>query len=128
MPSRGVSRDGDVSPFALSGTVPVYASVSFQATTGSVPRSRPLSLVSLTRTSNANGTVTEHGTVRNSGSTTVTSVAASRTWYGPRGQVLDRGVATVSPSTLGPGKTGTFTIVRPVLAGVQATRTQLRAS
>ena len=55
-------------------------------------------------------------------------MAAARTWYGPRGEVLDRGSGFVSPSTLGPGKSGTFTIVRPVLPTVQGTRTELRAS
>ena len=120
--------DGDVSPFALSGSVPAYASVSYQVTPGSAGPARSLSLVSLTRTTNANGTVTEHGSVRNTGSTTVTSAGVARTWYGRHGEVLDRGVATLSPSTLGPNRTGTFTITQPKLTGLQGTRTQLRAS
>lgn len=117
-----------MTPFALAGTVPTYASVSFAVTAGSPPSRRPLDLTSLTRTSNGDGTVTERGRVRNTGSVTVRDVAAARTWYGRRGEVLDRRTALVSPSTLVPGASGTFTIIRPVLPTVQATRTALRAS
>jgi PKD repeat protein len=120
--------DGGVTPFVLAGTVPTYASVSFAVAAGSPPSSRPLGLTSLTRTTNGDGTITEKGTVRNTGSVTARDVAAARTWYGRRGEVLDRGSAFVSPSTLAPGASGTFTILRPVLANVQATRTALRAS
>jgi hypothetical protein len=84
--------------------------------------------VSLTQTVNADGTVTERGSARNAGTSTARSVMADRTWYGKRGEILDHRYATVAPSTLGPGKTGTFTIVRPALADVQRTRTQLRAT
>jgi hypothetical protein len=55
-------------------------------------------------------------------------VAVARTWYGTLGQVLDRGNVFASPSTLDPGKSGTFTITRPVLGTVQLSRTTLRAS
>jgi hypothetical protein len=120
--------DGDVTPFAITGTVPTYASVSFSVTKGSLPTRRSLDLTSLTRTTNGDGTVTEKGTVKNVGSTTARSVAVARTWYGKRGEVLDRGSAFVSPSTLGAGKSGTFTVLRPVLSNVQGTRTGLRAS
>ena len=120
--------DGDVTPFLITGTVPTYASVSFSVSGGSLPARRSLDLTSLTRTTNSNGTVTERGTVKNVGSTTASSVAVARTWYGPRGEVLDRGSGFVSPSTLSPGRSGSFTIVRPVLASVQGTRTALRAS
>jgi glucose/arabinose dehydrogenase len=120
--------DGAVTPFAITGSVPTYASVSFTVTGGPLSPRRSLDLTSLTRTTNGGGTVTERGTVKNVGSTTARSVAAARTWYGPRGEVLDRGSAFVSPSTLAPGKSGTFTITRPVLASVQGTRTGLRAS
>ena len=120
--------DGAVTPFALTGTVPAYASVSFSVTRGSLTASRSLTLTSLVRTTNGDGTVTEKGTVRNSGGTTARSVAVSRTWYGKRGEVLDRGRADVSPSTLGTGKSGSFTIVRPVLTNVQVQRTGLKGS
>ncbi|HEY3334515.1 MAG TPA: PQQ-dependent sugar dehydrogenase [Candidatus Limnocylindrales bacterium] len=120
--------DGGVSPFVLRGSVPAYATVRYTVTTGALPPSRSLSLVSLTRTANGDGTVTERGTVKNTGTTTATAVASARTWYGRRGEVLDRGTATVSPSTLAPGARGTFAIVQPVLPDLQATRTQLGAS
>ena len=120
--------DGAVTPFAITGTVPTYASVTFSVSRGSLATRRSLDLTSLTRTTNGNGTVTEKGTVKNVGSTTARSVAVARTWYGRRGEVLDRGSGFVSPSTLGPGKSGSFTILRPVLANVQGTRTGLRAS
>jgi glucose/arabinose dehydrogenase len=120
--------DGAVTPFAITGTVPAYASVTFSVSRGSLPTRRSLDLTSLTRTTNSNGTITERGTVKNVGSTTARSVAVARTWYGRRGEVLDRGSSFLSPSTLGPGKSGTFTIVRPVLPSVQGTRTGLRAS
>jgi glucose/arabinose dehydrogenase len=120
--------DGDVTPFALTGSVPSYTSISFSVSRGSLPTRRSLQLTSLTRTVNGDGSVTERGTVRNVGSTTARSVAVARTWYGKRGEVLDRGSAFVSPSTLGAGKSGAFTVVRPALSSVQGTRTGLRAS
>jgi glucose/arabinose dehydrogenase len=120
--------DGSVTPFVLTGSVPTYASVSFSVSAGSLPAKRSLSLTSLTRTSNSNGTVTEKGSVKNVGSTTARSVAVARTWYGKRGEVLDRGSTFTSPSTLAPGKSGAFTIIRPALTSVQGTRTGLRAS
>jgi glucose/arabinose dehydrogenase len=120
--------DGRVSPFLLRGPVPAYATVRYTVTTGSPGPSRSLKLVSLTRTTNGDSTVTERGTVKNTGTTTVRAVGAARTWYGTRGEVLDRGTATLSPSTLAPGATGTFTVIQPVLPSVQATRSQLRAS
>jgi hypothetical protein len=120
--------DGDVTPFALTGSVPSYTSISFSVSRGSLPTRRSLQLTSLTRTVNGDGSVTERGTVRNVGSTTARSVAVARTWYGKRGEVVDRGSAFVSPSTLGAGKSGAFTVVRPALSSVQGTRTGLRAS
>jgi glucose/arabinose dehydrogenase len=120
--------DGAVTPFVITGTVPPYTTVSFSVSGGGLSSRRPLSLTSLTRTTNGDGTVTERGTVKNVGSTTATSVAVARTWYGRRGEVLDRGSVFVSPSTLGPGKSGSFTILRPALTSVQGTRTELRAS
>ena len=119
--------DGSVTPFVISGSVPAYASISYSVTTASLTALRKLSLATLTRTVNPNGTVTEKGTVKNTGTTTASSVMVVRTWYGRRGEVLDRGYAYVSPSTLGPGKTGSFTVLRPLLADVQGTRTQIRA-
>ena len=98
--------DGSVTPFALSGTVPAYKSVSFSVTRGSLSARRSLDLTSLTRTANGNGTITERGRVKNVGSTTAKGVAAARTWYGRRGEVLDRGSAFVSPSTLAPAGVG----------------------
>jgi glucose/arabinose dehydrogenase len=120
--------DGGVSPFVIAGSVPAYTSVSLAATTGSPGAARSLSLVTLTRTTNGDGTVTEKGSIRNAGTSTATSVGVARTWYSARGLVVDRGTATLSPSTLAPGQTGTFTIIRPVLPPVQAARTSLRAS
>jgi glucose/arabinose dehydrogenase len=120
--------DGNVSPFVIGGSVPAYATISYKVTTAAAAPARSLSLTSITRTTNGDSTVTERGTVKNTGSTTLTGVGAARTWYGTRGEVLDRGTATLSPSALGPGASGTFTIVQPALTGLQATRTQLRAS
>jgi len=97
-------------------------------TSGPVPAARSLTVGSIAGTANADGTVTERGTVRNTGTTTVTSVAVARTWYGKLGEILDRGAVSASPSTLGPGTSGTFTILRPVLPTAQAARTQHRAS
>lgn len=120
--------DGAVTPFVVSGTVPAYASVSFTVTKGTLGPRRSLALKDLTLTFNGNGTVTERGTVRNTGTTTAKAVEVARTWYGSRGTILDRRLATISPSTLGAGKSGTFTILRPVLTGVKASRSALRAS
>jgi hypothetical protein len=120
--------DGEVTPFVLAGAVPAYTSVSWSMTSGGVPLARSLQLVSITATPTGTGTVTETGVVRNTGVSTLTSVAVARTWYGRLGEVLDRGVASTSPSTLAPGRTASFTILRPVLASAQYARTQLRGS
>lgn len=120
--------NGAVTPFVLAGSVPAYKTISYAVAAGTPGPSRSLTLTALSTSANGNGSVTEQGTVKNTGTTTATSVAVARTWYDDRGEVLDRGVATVSPSTLAPGRSGTFALIRPVLAGVQATRTGLRAS
>jgi hypothetical protein len=118
---------GKVSSFVLSGAVPAYARVTLSTTSGAPGPRRTLSLRALTVTANPDGTATESGIVRNIGTTTARSVAVSRTWYGPRGQVLDRRTVAVSPSTLKRGTIGRFSITRPALAGIQAVRTELRA-
>jgi glucose/arabinose dehydrogenase len=120
--------DGDVTSFVVTGTVPAYSSISWSVTTASPATARSLSVGSVTLSPNADGSVTERGTVRNTGSTTATSVLVARTWYGRRGEVLDRGYVYVSPSTLRAGATGSFTILRPPLSNVQAVRTQPRGS
>jgi len=118
--------DGGISPFVLSGTMPTYASVAYRLVPAQ-PRATPtLELVRLALTVNINGTVTEKGVVRNAGTTTASGVAVARTWYGRRGEVLDIRTATATPSVLAPGSTGSFTVVRPVLANVQGARTRLR--
>ncbi|HEX5826784.1 MAG TPA: PQQ-dependent sugar dehydrogenase [Candidatus Limnocylindrales bacterium] len=119
---------GGVTPFALSGSVPAYASVRLTVKAGTAGAARSLAVTSATRTANQDGTVTEKGTVRNTGTITLRNVGVALTWYGRRGEVLERGTAAVSPSTLGAGASGSYTIIRPALEGVQATRTALRAS
>lgn len=118
--------DGDVTSFVIGGSVPAYSSITWSVTTSPLSTYRSLSLQSLTRTVNPDGSVTERGTVKNTGSSSAPGVMVARTWYGKRGEVLDRGYAYVSPSTLGAGKTGSFTVLRPSLPDVQGTRTQLR--
>ncbi|OGO54544.1 MAG: hypothetical protein A2V85_10960 [Chloroflexi bacterium RBG_16_72_14] len=120
------TKDGGLTSFALAGRVPVYASMTL-TTTSVAPSAEPaLALTGLSATANGNGTVSETGSVRNTGSRTARNVKVARTWYGTRGEVLGRGIATLSPSTLGAGRTGTFTLTRPVLGTVQGARTQLR--
>jgi glucose/arabinose dehydrogenase len=120
--------DGASSPFVLSGPVPAYVTVSYRRDPAAPGASRSLSLVSLTHDPNPDGTITDRGRVRNTGRVSATAVAAARAWYGRRGEVLDVRVAPVAPSTLGPGATGSFTIVRPSLASVQENATWLRGS
>jgi hypothetical protein len=120
--------DGSVTPFVITGSVPRYASIGWSVSSTSPPATRSLSQVILTTATNADGTVTERGTVKNIGTTTATNTMVVRTWYGKFGEILDRRYAYVSPSTLGPGRTGTFTVLRPSLADVQGTRTQFRAN
>ena len=120
------TKDGGVTTFALAGRVPAYASMTLTATSVAPSAEPALSLRGLTATANGNGTVTETGSVRNTGSRTARNVKVARTWYGTRGEVLGRGIATVSPSTLAAGRSGTFSLVRPVLGTVQGARTQLR--
>ena len=120
--------NGSVTPFIVTGTIPAFTSVKYSVTSGSVPASRPLSVSTIKLVKNSNGTVTESGTVKNTGTSTARTVGIARTWYGSLGQVLDRGVASVSPSTLTRGRSGTFRITRPAIFGIQGTRTQARAS
>jgi hypothetical protein len=120
--------DGAASPFALAGAVPTYASVSYRLVAGKPAAAQSLSLLSVTAVSHPDGTETQSGRVRNVGSTTATAVMVARTWYGTRGEVLDTRAATLVPSTLAPGATGTFSLVRPKLSTIQATGTLLRAS
>jgi hypothetical protein len=120
--------DGGVSPFVIKGTGPAFASVTYRVTPGGPRAGRRLTLRAFTLTANPNGTVTESGKVRNDDRRTASPVAVARTWYGRRGEVLELRYASTSPSTLAPGRRGRFTILRPILAGVQAARTQLRGS
>jgi hypothetical protein len=119
--------DGGVTPFVLAGRVPAYASVSLSAS--AAPATAVPSLT-VTRLSSAagGGSTTESGTVKNTGSRTARDVRVARTSYGARGEVLDRRLATVSPSTLAPGRSGTFSLTRPALPTYQAGRTLVRGS
>lgn len=118
--------NGAVSPFVVSGRVPAWVTVSYRLGSTSAGPARSLSVQSLQVTANGNGTVTESGRVRNGGRTTATAVTVARAWYGPRGQVLDMRVGTASPSTLRSAASGSFSILRPALSGVQAAATFLR--
>ena len=120
------TKDGGVTSFALAGRVPAHVSMRLTATSAAPTAEPALSLRGLTATTNGNGTVTETGSVRNTGSRTARNVKVARTWYGTRGEVLGRGIATVSPSTLGAGRSGSFALTRPALGTVQGARTQLR--
>ena len=116
-----------MSPFVVSGRVPAFVSVSYALSPKAAGPARSLSLHGLTLTAGAGGTTIETGKIRNDGSTTATSVGAARTWYGPRGEVLDVGIDGAAPSTLSRGAVGTFRIIRPALSGVQLAVTTLRA-
>lgn len=118
---------GGVTSFVISGTVPSYASISYKATSVAPRTSYRLAAGTITYVPGPGGTVRETGTIRNNGSSTEASVKVARTWYGDRGEVLERRLAAVSPSQLVRRATGTFAIIRPALADVQASRTQGRA-
>jgi hypothetical protein len=118
--------DGRVTSFVIAGIVPAYASISYTATSVAPGASYGLTPGTLGSVPGAGGTVTETGTIRNTGTTTVSGVTVARTWYGRRGQLLDRRVAMLSPSRLVPGATGSFTVVRPALSTVDASGTQAR--
>ena len=117
-----------VTPFTVSADVPAWAYLRFSLSAGTPHAVRKLTLTSLTLTPGGGGTVTETGRVRNDGKATATPVAVARTWYGRRGEVLAAKWVSLTPSTLKPAASGRFTIIRPSLANVQATRTQLRGS
>jgi glucose/arabinose dehydrogenase/PKD repeat protein len=117
-----------VTSFTINEDVPAWAYLRFSLSAGSPHAARTLTLRSLTLTPGAGGTVTETGRVRNDGRATAAPVAVARTWYGRRGEVLAVRWTSLTPSTLAPGGGGRFTIVRPALFNVQASRTQLRGS
>jgi glucose/arabinose dehydrogenase len=117
---------GGLSPFVISGSTPAYTSVTCSLKWVSPTSSRTLTLRTLTTTANPDGTVTESGTVKNTGTTTANYVVAARTWYGRRGEVLDAGWASTVPSKLARGATGRFRITRPVLENVESSRTLFR--
>ena len=119
---------GGVTPFSLTARVPGWTSLRYSLAAGAPHASRSLSLSAIARTIRANGTVAETGSVRNTGRKTARPVTVARTWYGRRGEVLATGQVRTTPSTLRPGATGRFTIIRPALTGVQATRTRVRGS
>ena len=118
--------DGSVTSFVIAGTAPAYASISYSATSSAPWSSYSLGASAVSYAPGAGGTVIETGTVRNLGTTIATSVSVARTWYGPRGQILDQRTAALSPSRLAHGAFGSYRLVRPSLPGVQATGTQLR--
>jgi glucose/arabinose dehydrogenase len=119
---------GGVTPFVMSGTTSGFTSVTYSVSPASPHAARTLALVSISFVAHANGTTTETGVVKNTGTLTASPVAAARTWYGRRGQVIGAGWVSTSPSTLAPGASGSFSILRPVLGVIQASRTQLRAN
>ncbi len=128
---RGVTfarrlSDGGATSFAITGTVPAYATISYSATSVAPSAAYAFAAGTVTSTAEPDGTVVETGTIRNTGSTTATTATVARTWYGRRGEILDRGTATLSPSRLAPGVTGVFTVVRPALPVVDASGTQAR--
>jgi len=119
--------DGGVTPFVLSGIVPTYTTLRLTATAASPVSGPTLAFTALAYSAGPGGTTLEKGTVKNTGSKTARSVTVARTWYGARGEVIGVGYGTVSPSTLAPGKSGTFTITRPAgLTTLQATGSQWR--
>ena len=121
--------DGSITPFQLSGTVPAYTTLRLTATSASPVGGPTLSITSLAYSAGAAGTVLEKGTVKNVGSSTARNPTIGRTWYGNRGEVLDVGFATVSPTSLAPGRSGSFTVTRPAgLTTLQASSSQWRAT
>ena len=121
--------DGGVTSFQISGLKPSsYSSVVLSATSASPPSVPAISLRSLVPTQNPDGTVTETGAVKNLSPKGARYVRIARTWYGSRGEVLDRGIGYVTPSTLRAGGSGVFTLTRPVLPTEQAARTETRGA
>jgi hypothetical protein len=119
---------GAVTPFRLSGTVPTFTALRFTATASAPVHGPALSFTSLVYVPGSGGTTLEKGTIKNVGTTTARNPGVARIWYGTRGEVLDVGFATVYPTTLAPGRSGTFTVVRPAsLTSFQATGSQWRA-
>lgn len=120
--------NGRVTSFVIAGVVPSYASISYAVTSAAPGRSYGLAAGSVTTTTEPDGTTRETGSIRNTGSTTATGITVVRTWYGRRGEIIERRGATLSPSQLAPGATGSFTLIRPVLPTLQASRTEARAN
>ncbi|MFN8629477.1 MAG: PQQ-dependent sugar dehydrogenase [Chloroflexota bacterium] len=119
---------GAVTPFVLSGTVPTYTSLKLTTSIASASSGPTLAITSLAYSAGTAGSTLEKGTIKNTGSSTARSVAVARTWYGSRGEVLGVGTATVSPSTLTRGRSGSFTVTRSAaITGLQATATTWRA-
>lgn len=120
--------NGGVTPFRISGTMSGYTSVRFSATAASPLGSPSLSVTSLTYAAGPGGTILEQGVIKNVGTVTARVPAVARTWYSDRGEVVGVGWAAASRSTLAPGQSATFTIVRPAgLPPIQAVLTQWRA-
>jgi len=120
--------DGGVTPFVLSGTVPTYTTLRLTAAAAAPVSGPTLAITSIVYSAGPGGSTVEKGTVKNTGSKSARSVTVARTWYGARGEVLGVGYGHLSPSTLAPGKSGTFTITRPAgLTTLQATGSQWRA-
>ncbi len=129
---RGVAfarriANGTTTSFVISGSAPPASSIVYKATSSPPRTAYRLSVGPITYVPGSGGTVRESGTVRNAGTSKETGVRVARTWYGRRGEVLDRRLATLSPSQLVRHAGGTFTIVRPALPIVEAWRTQARA-
>ena len=119
--------DGGVTPFVIAGTVPAYTTLRLTATAASPVSGPTLAITSLAYSAGTGGTTLEKGTVKNTGTKTARSTVVARTWYGARGEVIGVGYAIVSPSTLAPGKSGSFTVTRPAgLTTLQATGSQWR--
>ena len=120
--------NGGVTAFKISGAVPAYTTMRLSATSASPVSGPSLSITALAFSAGPAGTVLEQGTVKNVGSATARSTAVARIWYGNRGEVLGVGFATVAPTTLAHGKSGTFSVTRPAgLTTLQAWSSQVRA-
>ena len=121
--------DGGVTPFALAGTVPTYASVSFAVTTGSLPTAA----IARSDVADPHDERRRHGDRARDGAQRRLDDGTQRrrgahlvrqAGRGPRPRQRLR----VAVDARRRARVGTFTIVRPVLVSVQGTRTALRAS
>jgi glucose/arabinose dehydrogenase len=121
--------DGARTSFVITGAMGAYASVRLTVTGVAAAVTVPsVSITSLVATAGLGGTATETGSVKNRGTSTARSVSVARTWYGTRGEVLAVGWATVSPTTLAKGASGTFTVHRPAMPTYNGSSSQVRAT